>query len=272
MVGLLGGKRVYLLVDETKLGKRMGIMLVGLAFERRCIPLAWRCYRANDASAYPPEGQVGLIASLLGQILAGMPADRGIGTSPKLCQAIARLGWFYLLRVTSQSKICTETGEYTVAHMAQPGECWTAKGLIFKKNGRLRARACTYWGMDYREPWALVTNHPDLTGLEYAVRNWQEQAFRDLKSGGWQWGDCRVRRPDHMERLLVLLTLAYAWVIALGCHAIEADHAKPLVRNPGGSARRYWSLFKEGLHFFINVVCRLSRFFPLYFTPDARFT
>src|SRR5579863_348536 len=34
-----------LLVDETKLSEHMSAMVVGLAYERRCIPLAWCCYR-----------------------------------------------------------------------------------------------------------------------------------------------------------------------------------------------------------------------------------
>lgn len=278
VVGQMAGERVYLLVDETKLGDRMGVMVIGVAFEGRCIPLAWRSYRANDHAAYPAEGQVAMIEGLLQQIQAGMPAerevivlaDRGIGTSPDMCRAVERLGWFYLLRVTCQSKICTDSGDYTIAAMVQPGEVWAAEGRIFKKRGRLPARACALWSVDYAEPWALVTNHPDLAGAEYAHRNWQEQAFRDLKSGGWQWGDCRIRLPHHMDRLIALLALAYAWVIALGCHAVQLDLASSLVRNPDGTRRRHWSLFKEGLYFFANFARRHARFFSLSFFPDHR--
>src|SRR5690242_19723112 len=49
------GEEVVLLVDETKLGKQMSVMMVGLAYQQRCIPLVWRCYKSN---AYPAEGQV----------------------------------------------------------------------------------------------------------------------------------------------------------------------------------------------------------------------
>src|SRR6185369_409118 len=87
------GDSVRLLVDETKLHDQIGVMLVGIAWEGRCIPLAWRTYIANSASAYPTEGQVGMIASLLQAVKMGLPrerevlvlADRGIGTSPDLC-------------------------------------------------------------------------------------------------------------------------------------------------------------------------------------------
>lgn len=46
-----GGRRAVLLVDETKLGDRFGVMLVSLAYAGRAIPLWWRCDGANAAAA-----------------------------------------------------------------------------------------------------------------------------------------------------------------------------------------------------------------------------
>jgi hypothetical protein len=271
---------IYLLVDETKLGERIGAMVVGVAWEGRCIPLAWRCYGANSEADYPPEGQVKLIEQLLRRVQAGMPddktvvvlADRGIGTSSALCQAIDDLGWSYLFRVTGWSKICTDQGEYTIANMVCQGEVWAASGNIFKRGGRLPAHARAIWQDGYEEPWALVTNDDQLTGYEYAQRNWQEQSFRDLKSGGWQWGTSRIRHPDHMDRLLVVLVLAYAWVLALGGQSVQAGRAHPLQRHPDGQLRRHWSLFKEGLQFFVEVVQTVGLCPELVFAPDTRFT
>src|SRR5512138_3187943 len=36
--------RLVLLVDEVKLGAHLSVMMVGVAYEQRCIPLVWRCY------------------------------------------------------------------------------------------------------------------------------------------------------------------------------------------------------------------------------------
>ena len=276
----LGRAQVTLLVDETKLGDKLGIMLVGLAWEGRCIPLAWRVYRANSSTDYPVEGQVGMIARLLAAVKAGIGeqvtvlvlADRGIGTSPALCRVVEALGWQYLFRVSSQTKIITEQGEYCIAQQVQAGESWTASGLVFKKRGRIAAHARAIWGEGYEHPWALVTNAADLSGLEYARRNWQEQSFRDLKSGGWHWGASRMRQPKHMARLLVLLTLAYAWMVALGSQAVAADCAQPLVKQADGTGRRLWSLFKEGLRYFVQYVQRHTVCLELLFIPDKRFT
>ena len=277
----LVGCEVHLLVDETKLADRLGVMVVGLAWEGRCIPLAWRCYRANSAEDYPAEGQVEMIVDLLRQVKAGMPddqsalvmADRGIGTSPELCRAIdEELNWRYLFRVTSQSKIVTDDGNHTIAEMVQPGEIWTAEGRIFKQRGQLPGYAHALWSDGYDEPWALVSNDGNLTGYEYAERNWEEQGFRDLKSHGWQWEASGVTDPQHMDILMLILAVAYGWTLSLGSYAVQHDRAHRLQRHADGSVRRYLSLFNEGLTLFAEWVRKIGVCLKLCFAPDKRFT
>jgi hypothetical protein len=276
----VGLNHLTLVVDETKLQDRLGIMVVGLAWEKRCLPLAWRTYRANSTADYPPEGQVGLIAKLLSLVKAGLPAgvevlvlaDRGIGNSPELCRVVTALGWRYLFRVTRQTKIITDQTVLTIAQQVQPGERWAASGIVFKVRGRIAAYARALWTTGYEEPWALVTNDVQLSGEEYARRNWQEQSFRDLKSGGWHWQASRVRQPDHLARLLVLLVIAYAWAVALGSQAVAQGRAQPLPKRAEGNRRRWWSLFKEGLRFFVEHVQRYTLCLGLVFIPDHRFT
>lgn len=280
VVTAVGSDKVTLLVDETKLHDRIGVMMVGLAWEGRCLPLAWRTYVANCRAAYPAEGQVGMIAVLLQQVKAGLGeqqavlvlADRGIGCSPELCRAVERLGWDYLFRVTCQTKVVTEAADYTIAQQVQPGEIWAQAGMVFKQRGRIPAHARALWGEGYDEPWALVTNDAQLTGHEYAQRNWQEQSFRDLKSGGWRWGQSRIRQPHHVANLLILLALAYTWVVALGSQAVAAGCAQPLVRRANGTRRRLWSLFKEGLRYFAQFVQRHAVCLGFIFIPDKRVT
>jgi len=273
----LGQEQVFFCVDETKISPTLAAMVVGVAFEARCIPLAWRCY---DPHQYPIEGQVKVIEQLLQAIHAGLPpqyrvcvlADRGIGTSPDLCRAVNQLGWTYLFRVTCQSKIVTTDAEYTIYQQVTPGQTWAASGLIFKKRGQIPAHARAVWTNGYDEPWALVTNDEQLTGYEYAHRNWQEQSFRDLKSCGWQWDASHIRLPEHMANLMLVLVLAYAWILGLGSLAVALDLAQSLQRHSDGQIRRHWSLFKEGLQFFTDWLVKIGVCLQLMFIPDKRFT
>ena len=280
VVSSVGGEQITLLVDETKLQDRIGVMMVGLAWQGRCLPLAWRTYRANSEADYPAEGQVGMIRALLEQVKAGIGesarvlvlADRGIGCSPALCRVVEALQWHYLFRVTSQTKLVTDEQDYSIAQQVRPGEVWMQSGRVFKQRGQIPAHARAIWSVGYDEPWALVTNDAQLTGYEYARRNWQEQSFRDLKSGGWHWGNSRIRSPLHVANLLVLLAIAYTWMVALGSQAVAAGIAQPLVRRPDGSHRRLWSLFREGLRYFVQVLQRHTVCLGLTFIPDTRVT
>jgi len=271
--------RLYLLVDETKLKDRLGIMMIGLAFEGRCIPLVWRCYKANSSKDYPVEGQIGMIVAMLELIQEAMPADkealvladRGIGTSPQLCQKLGAMGLKYLFRISKQSKMMRADRKWeSIYDQVRSGEVWQSSGIVFKKRGRIPAHVRAIWEANCDEPWLLITNDARVSGYEYALRNWQEQSFRDLKSGGWNWLQSRIRCPQRMTRFLAILALAYAWMISAGCHAVAQNCASTLITDSKGRRRRKWSLFKEGLQFFKDYVIRRELWLPFNLIADKR--
>ena len=282
----LPGKALDLLVDETKLPSGMAMMMVGVAFEGRAIPLAFRVYKPSE---YPAEGQVKLILALLKQIQQALPAskeatvyaDRGIGTSPDLCRGIDALGFYYELRVTKQTKIVAENGEeFTIYDQVKPGETWSCRGRFFKKRGRIKGWAYAIWEKGYKEPLVLVSNKPNLTrhSYRYAHRSWIEQTFRDIKSGGFNLMRSRLRDPQHMASMMVLISLSYGLLVSLGCYAVQEEQARALTENlkqgqtrcSWGEFRRHLSLFKEGLKYTARhgMLRCLGR--PLLFMADAR--
>jgi hypothetical protein len=261
VVNTLKQQQIVLVVDETKLKAQFGVMVVGVVYEGRCIPLAWRVYRANHAAAYPAEGQARMIMQLLQCIQAGLPpstrvrvlADRAIGTSPLLMRGIMALGWTFLFRVTKQSKIILANGEEATFYqqVQHPGQSYAASGSVFKKRGRIPAHVRVLWGYTAQERWALVTNDPTLSGWEYAQRMWIEAAFRDLKSHGWQVESALLTDPASMARLWILLVVAYAWMLFLGAALALQGLTASLKRCPDGSFVRRWSLFREGRQAFL---------------------
>ena len=254
-------RQIVLVVDETKLKAALGVMVVGMVYEGRCIPLAWRVYRANRKGDYPPEGQVEVVLKLLRQVKAGLPAskrvrvlaDRGIGTSPDLMRGIMHLNWIFLFRVTKQSKVVLPSGEAVTFYdqVNETGHLYHASGLVFKKRGRIPAHVRVLWGKQAQDKWALVTNDPALTGWEYAQRMWIEEAFRDLKSHGWQVEQADLSDPDRMTHLWIFLVVAYGWMLLLGAALAASGLAAALKRRPDGSFVRRWSLFREGRQAFL---------------------
>jgi hypothetical protein len=233
------GERLILLVDETKLGQHLSVMMLGLAYRGGCIPLAFWCYRPDAW----PDSQVNLIDDLLCGVVERIPdgvirlgqADRGIGTSPAVVRSGCTLGWPFLFRVQGTTKLRANGQERSLRPLVNgPGQHWSATGQGI-------------WEVGYRDPWCLITNCPDTgDGWLYAQRYWQEAGFRDLKSDGWQWQTSRIWSPDHANRLLLVMALATAWTLTLGTFAFDDPDLKAHFTK--GAVPTY-SLFRLGLRF-----------------------
>lgn len=268
-------ERAILLVDETKLGKRMASMVIALAFDKRAIPIMWRCYRADDATAYPVEGQVQMIVALLEQVMACLPttcrpliqADRGIGCSSNLMKAMRQRGWFYLFRVHKTVVFTSKRGrKMQLRHLAQRGEVWCGYGRLFNDpRVHLMTTVLVSWQANQTEPWCLATNDATVESHHYAYRMWQELSFKDLKSAGWQWQNTYLDDPERTSRLLLAMTLAYGWVMTQGTFVL---HDEALIRDICDAQYRTYSLFRAGLRFFKRMMFQPERIFVgLYLVP-----
>jgi hypothetical protein len=236
-----------ILVDETKLGNHLGVMMVSVAYRQCAIPLLWRCYHPHR---YPTEGQTALILDLLARLRLTLPstirltveADRGIGTSPDLVRGLTQLGYDYLMRVQGQTRVRTRAGKVLpIAALVTPGQLWYGRVEVFKKAGWLRHYIAVLWRHGESSPWCLVTNNRWRRGDDYALRAWQERSFRDLKSFGWQWHQSHVWQPDRAQRLLLVLAIAYTWTLAQGATFLPNPSL-----SPSRSAPRE-SLFRRSL-------------------------
>lgn len=266
-------QRPLLLVDETKLGDRIGVMVVSLAFEQRAIPLVWRCYRANCASDYPQQGQVLLVWQLIARVLAVIPIscrpvvqmDRGMAQSEAMLRALKQLGVSYLVRLKGYTRFTGRRGHRQLLRdMVKPGEYVRCHGKVFKREKQVTVQVVLVWELGQREPWCLATNDPSLSHGWYARRMWQEESFRDLKSGGWQWEASRIRHPERMERYILVLALAYAWMLSLGSVVLSSPH--PLY---GHDCLKRYSIFRLGLRRFKQYFCRATEpwVVALFFAP-----
>lgn len=270
------GERIILLVDLTKLGEWLDVMMVGLAYRQRCIPLVWQCMVGQHTWE---EAQVLLIGKLLSWIAPAVPeghtplveADRGIGNSSRLAAVVADMGWHFLFRVRDTVRVRLPDGrELSLADLIQGSTYWSGRGEVFKKGGWIQVYIHLIWKRSMADPWCIITNAPHASGTWYAARMWQDEGFRDLKGGGWQWQRSHVRQPAHAERLILALALAYAWTLSLGTRAIRAG--KAVLRHITRGRRHTYSVFRLGLRYLSHLKhSRQPIHMTLFFRPDPIF-
>lgn len=256
LMPLAENELIVLLVDETSLKDKLKVMAVSLAYHKRAIPLVWWAY-PNDQW---PMGQVELIKTLLQSVCKVIPneyrcqvlvqADRGIGTSPELLEAIQELGFYYLVRVQRQVHLILPDGSESEVVFGdlvnKVGSKWSGKVYAFKKAGWLSCWAVGQWKAGHEEPWLLLTNFPKAEGNWYALRMWQEVAFKDFKSNGFNWQRSHVWIDDHCNRLWLAMAVAYLWVISMGSRVI---YSKELRGELTRGTKERLSIFQLGLSF-----------------------
>ena len=271
---------IFLAADETSAGKYFRQMIVSTGFERRAIHLAWRTYLEQDGEAYPDEGQVKMISGMLGQLKAVMPphrhvvvlADRGIGYSTNMCKEVIDLGWSFLFRAVKDITIETAEGLLRPKDIIKRGQSWRARGRIFASGEGVEGEILMRWDRRKSTPWILITNDPSLTADTYIIRGWQEQAFRDMKSSGFQLRKTRIRCATKLSRFMTFLVLAHGVAVALGSLAVKQGKARALIRpkSSEGKPRAPISLFQEGLRYLRRQIKPRQRLPPIRFIPDAR--
>lgn len=248
--------RPVLLVDESKLSDRIGVMMVSIAYEGRAIPLVWRCYLANDADAYPQQGQVLLIYGLLAHVLNALPShvrplvemDRGLAHSAAMLRALQTLPVDFLVRVKQTARFTSRNGRsHLLSQLVKPGECLHLHGTLFARDHQVGGTLCLIWEVGQAQAWCLFTNVKRWLGHRYALRWWQEESFKDLKSGGWQWESSHIRCPRRMERLLLAMAVAYGWMLSLGAELTADPEQHNEVSNDD---LQRLSLFRLGLAYF----------------------
>ena len=271
--------RPVLLVDETKLSDRLAVMRVSLAFEGRAIPLLWRCYYASSAMDYPQQGQVLLIYGLVAHVLSALPShvrplvqmDRGLANSSAMLRALKALKVDFLVRVKATSRFTSRRGHSQLLHqMVKYGETVAAHGTLFGRDHQITGSIYLTWELSQAEAWCLFSNDPHLAGHRYALRWWQEESFKDLKSGGWQWHTSHVRCPLCMERLILVMAISYAWMLSLG---VLLGEAPPSVQRQVATRDGLLtaSLFRLALRWFKRLLhCSPHAFqVTLWFAPPA---
>jgi DDE family transposase len=259
--------RLDLLLDATTTGattRHAGTVSLVLAvgWHGRALPLVWRTWTAD----VPGQHWVEAIGQMCHLIQNALPADvqvlllaaRGLTGAP-LAHLAQSLGWHYVWRVQGQTRVCHLGGSVRpIAALAPaPGTqcCLTAVRVWAPRRKGARwvsywdeatvANVVALWRPADKEPWLLVTDLPASPARcrDYRRRTWEEELFRDLKSFGWQWQRSRVRRPERVERLLLVLALATLWVTCLAQRVLRRGWRPALEER----SRRCYSRFQLGL-------------------------
>lgn len=234
------GTEIVLVFDPTPHRSWATILLLGVVQHKRVLPVAWRVVPQQTAW---PERLGPLFAELAAEVVRSLPpgcavtvvADRGL-VGPALVDACRAVGWDLVLRLragageASRVRLADGTerrlAELVRTAVPRPGRSWTAPVALFKQAGWRTGHLTVRWETGRTEPWVLFSDRPGGPARvrEYRRRALAEATYADGKGRGFTLETSRVTDPARLDRLLLVVAVAYWWAHQLGLRAVRQGH------------------------------------------------
>jgi hypothetical protein len=244
------GGEIRLIVDGTKIGSRHQLLMVGLAYRKRAIPIAWTWVKhvKGHSTARKHLALLSYVRKLLPKgATVFLVGDCEFG-SMEILRQLDQWRWFYVLRQTARTHVWLneeqawrDFGSFT----QKPGQSvWLGEGYLTEKE-IYPVNLLVHWEIGEDEPWCLATNLPDrqMTLRFYARRMWIEEMFGDLKKHGFDLESTMLRHFIRLSRLTLAVALLYSWLVSEGVKTVRAGLRHLVDRRE----RRDLCIFQIGL-------------------------
>lgn len=271
LIAAFAGTGLRLVIDVTKVGFNHRAMVVGVAYRRRTLPLAWSVHKGSKGIV-----DVNRIIALLEDVYCLVPygctveivADCGFKTAD-LLRWLRNREWHFVMRQPGKTKVRLPGGQWLYLRdlPLEPGQThvigwvWIAKsnpfGLVW---------LVLHWGEGEEEPWFLISDRQPAyasTHIKaYKRRMWMEAMFGDMKRHGFDLESTQLRHAKRIERLLLGVCIAFVWLITLGSWVVKNGHRHLIDIK----CRRDKSYFRLGWDWIAHCI-RLGYPVRLHFRP-----
>jgi hypothetical protein len=243
---------IRLIVDGTKVGFGHQLLMVGLAYRKRAIPIAWTWaqYVRGHSSAFKQLALLNYVRKLLPvDAVVFLVGDCEFG-SVEVLKWLDQWHWYYVLRQKSDTCIwLNQENEWKPfgSFVYQAGESrWLGSGCLTAKE-IYPVNLLAHWQTGEDEPWCLATNLPDrvMTLRYYRRRMWIEEMFGDLKKHGFDLESTMLRSFLRLSRLTLAVACLYVWLVSTGGRTIHQGLRHLVDRHD----RRDLSIFQIGFRF-----------------------
>jgi len=240
---------LILVMDGSQAGRGCMVLMVGVLYRKRALPIAWLVYKGKKGHAssdrhiqaltkvlplLPPDSQVVLLG------------DAEYDTTEMLIWLEKNTTWHYVLRTSPQIYIRVHSQSFPIRdYPLEQGTLFFLHEITFTQAAKVTLNLTGWWSRRYDEPIYLLTNLPNAyqACCHYRRRFQIETFFSDQKSRGFQIHKSHLADPARLSRLLIAACLAYIWMMYQGLQVLAEQKASLIDRTE----RVDKSLFRLGL-------------------------
>jgi len=223
-------KKLLIAVDWVDI-KGFQTLLASVVLKGRSTPIAWASTSNHVYDGHRSRNafEESLLLVLRDMIPRSIPvvilADRGFGRTA-LATFCQRQGFGYVIRI--QPSVTVRLHGFhgkLLDYPVKKGIAKVLKRVSYRSDGAVTQNVVVRWPKDLPkkrdECWFLMSDQPgtahQLCKL-YGRRMTIEQLFRDDKSkrNGWSLRDTQITKPERLDRLLLILAIAYLLLCGVG--------------------------------------------------------
>jgi len=243
------GREVSLVMDRTDLEHRWSILTLGVAYQKRLVPLSWQVLPFGGTSA---EEQIKLLKRVhphlppLSRVRVHFYGDSEFRAVP-LQQACQSFEWHWQVGLKSDLYFGDQTGQgQPLAALAlQPGQRrYLNQVYLTQKHHFGPVNLIADWSpnQEFARYWALDLPADAQAWRRGRKRFWIEPTFRDWKSYGFDLEQSQIDDPDRLQVLLLGIAWTTVWMLSIGDWLTRNGHTQLLA----ATHRHDYSLFRLG--------------------------
>jgi hypothetical protein len=272
ILAALANAPLVLAMDGSTVGRGCMVLMVGVIYRKRALPLAWVVYKGKKGHA-PATVHVEALQKVVPLIPEGaevvLLGDGEYDSTEMVDWVQTYTDWAFVLRTAPNIQVRQGQNWRQVASFAkQQSSLVTAYQIAFTQTAALSLNLVAWWGVTYEEPIYLITNLPNGSRAcwFYKRRFRIETFFSDQKSRGFHIHKSHLSDPARISRLLIAACLAYIWMICFGLFVIAQGKTGLIDRTD----RVDKSLFRLGLDWLKHVLKRGEPFDVFFFFRPAQ--
>lgn len=226
-------KPLLIAVDWVDI-KGYQMLMAAAVLKGRSVPLCWASCQNHVYDGHKSRNafEESLLLVLRDMIPAGQKviilADRGFGRT-ELARFCQNQGFDYVIRICPKVHIrCASYCGKLLDYPVHKGICKLLKQVDYRQHRSVKQNIVVRWvrGLPAKrdECWFLMSSlegGPAQISKLYGQRMTIEQLFRDAKSkrNGWSLRDTQLSKPARLDRLMLILAIAYLLLCGLGLMA-----------------------------------------------------
>jgi hypothetical protein len=266
IVQALAHSPLVLVMDGSQVGRGHMVLMVGVMYKSRALPLAWVVYKGKKGHTTAERHIEALekVNPVLPEkaevILLG---DGEYDTTEMLEWVQTQTTWHYVVRTGSNLLVEQGNTWHKIVDFARkPDQLQMLHDIAFTRTGAFPTNLVIWWGKGYKDPIFLVSNLPNASQAAryYRRRFTIETFFSDQKSRGFHIHKSHLADAQRISRLLIAACLAYIWMICLGMFTLVSGNHQSIDRTD----RVDKSVFRLGLDW-LKYALKLELDFPVLF-------